>query len=132
MLVCGIGIDIFGTAVAATLLALPFTVGLAASGATPEEIAEQLLRNPTFFWVLAAVGSGLTLLAGYVAGRWAGCRPEIHGTAAGITSLVLTLPSFWAAETPVTPAPDWVTQAGLVLHVPLACFGGWLAGRRGH
>ncbi len=130
VLVSGIGVDIMGTSVVALLLSLPFTAASIGSGASPEAASQQLLQNPVFFWVLSLVGAGMTLLAGYVAGRWAGCRPEIHGTAAGVTSLVLTIPSLWGSEPPQTPAPDWFLHLSLALHLPLAVLGGWIAGRR--
>ncbi len=130
VLVSGIGVDILGTGVVAALLSLPFTAAAVGAGTTPEQASEQLLQNPLFFWVLSAIGSGMTVLAGYVAGRWAGCRPGIHGTAAGITSLVLMIPSLWGVEAPQTPAPGWFLYFSLAVHVPLASLGGWLAGRR--
>jgi len=126
VLLGGLGVDFLGTLVASLLMAIAWGTVVTLRGGDAGQV-EASLNSIAFLASASGVGGLLSLAGGYVAANWARRRSTTHGVAAGVLSLVLSLPFFLV---PGATVPLWLTVAGLVLHLPLAASGGYIAGRR--
>ena len=125
----GFLIDYLGTTLVSLVVAIPFAVAAVRSGATLEQMSQDVINAPLYLWPTTVAGSILTILGGYVAARWAANRYRLHGAAAGSVSLVLTLP-FVITAPAIDTFSAWLTYASLIVQIPLATLGGMLAERR--
>ncbi len=123
----GFGVDFVGTQLAFEAAAFAIGPRLIAGDPASAEFGLALMQEPAFYWPLFAVGTALVVAAGYVAARWVGERPVLFGGVAGMASLLPALAIFAVVGLPETAAPRWLDVASVVLHVPIACLGGWLA-----
>lgn len=129
VLVGGFVIDYLGTSVFSLIVMVPFAVVAVRSGTPIEQLSQTVLGSPLFLWPTTVVSLGFTVLGGYVAGRWAGNRFKLHGAAAGSISFFLSLP-FAFPDDGGGPLPAWLIHGGLLVQIPLAALGGWIAERR--
>ena len=68
----GLAVDIGGSYISATILAIAYSILLASRGLSPEEIEHHLINldtYSTFFIIAMAVGGLMTVLGGYVCAR---------------------------------------------------------------
>lgn len=125
VLVGGALIDFGGSQMAGFVVASLVAAVLLAQGLPPDRVAKELPGSPALVAVSYGVGSLLTVLGGYVAARWAGFRFVQHGASSGAVALLLGMPFLlMAAQWP------WWVWVGVVVQIPLAAAGGWLAQRR--
>lgn len=124
----GLLVDFGGTLLAAVVLValtglLAGAVG-AVRGVTPD--LDRLPRSPWFVAQTIVVGTGFSLLGGYVAGRGSPGAERLNGAvfAALTVSLSLALP---AGDPPLPPA--WVDVLSVALCLAAACGGAELARR---
>ena len=125
VLVCSLVIDVLGTLVVITVLAVFFAVSLAAGDVPEAEIQRQLLSDPVYNIVGMVLGLSLTLLSGFAAARWAKNQHTKHGLATGLVSTVFSLPFLFAAPSGEAFFPQWFNWAATAA-LPLL---GWLGGR---
>ena len=126
VLLGGLLVDFVGTIVVSVMLAVGLGTVLAATGyAEPEVI--RWLDSAFYLYVASAFGLLMTIIGGYVAGRWARTREVWHGALAGALSLVLGIPFFLLPE---STDPLWLNLVLLTIQIPAAMFGGSLARRR--
>lgn len=124
----GLLVDVGGTLVAALVL---FTLNAllaggvgAVRGVTPD--LERLPESPWFLAQTVVVGTGFSLLGGYVAGRLAPGAERLNGAVFAVltTSLGLLLPE---GEGPKTPG--WLTTLSVALCLAAALLGAELSRR---
>ena len=125
----GVGIDFIGTNVVGLVAMFSLGTSLVPLDPTSVEFGEELVRHPLYYWPMVVVGVSFLLAAGYAAGRWASHRPVFFAGVAGVSSLLLAALFMMGSGLPETAAPRWFDLGLFVLHVPIACLGGWLAGR---
>jgi len=118
-------IDFGGSQVLGVVVASLAAAMLLSRGLPPDQVQKELPTAPMFVALAYGLGSALTLVGGYVAARWAGFRFVQHGAAAGAVALLVGLP-FLLMATPWA----WHVYVGLVVQIPLAAAGGWLAQHR--
>ncbi|HTT38100.1 MAG TPA: hypothetical protein VMH32_10575 [Burkholderiales bacterium] len=119
--------DLGGTMIASIVLFVAFSVLLGASEGSAEQIGAQLQQSWPFLMTSMIVGSGFTVLGGYVAGRIARHSFLKHAFAAGAISFVVGIVLSGSEESPYS---GLLSLLAYTLHFPLALFGGWLAARR--
>lgn len=120
----GLVVDIGGTVVAGTVLAIGWGVALGASGATGEEINRFFRESSTFMWVNLCVGLGFTGLGAYVAARIANRAEYRFALMLGLCSLAigeLMLRMMASGE-----YPEWARLVSNLLILPVAFLGGHL------
>ena len=119
----GLATDIGGTLLATIIMALIYGAALGAAGVNSEEIAATLRASATdswFFYALALVGLGFSVLGGYVCARIAR-RSEMKLGA--ILAAASAVSGFFLAG-------DEQQQLGTLLSLTLLGFGAVLVGAR--
>jgi ABC-type lipoprotein release transport system permease subunit len=123
----GFAVDYVSSMSAAIAFSAAAMAWLRAQGA-PEADVERLFRGadaPLAFQVtLLILGTGGTLLGGYVAGRLGRHAPALHGFALGLVSLALG----WVAGD-VESAPAWYQLTAYATVVPTAVLGAFCVRR---
>jgi len=120
----GLVIDIAGTIVAGTIIAIGWGILLGAGGASGEEIDRFFRESSTFQWVGLCTGLTFTGLGAYVAARIANRSEYRFALMLGLCSLALgelMLRGLAGAD-----YPEWVRLVGNVLILPAAFVGGHL------
>jgi len=118
----GLGVDIGGTVVAGTVLAIAWGIMLASGGANGEEINRYFRESSTFMWVNLCVGLGFTGLGAYVAARIANRAEYRFALMLGLCSLAtgeLMLRLLASGE-----YPEWARLVSNLLILPVAFLGG--------
>lgn len=126
VLVSGIGVDFLGSNVAGAAIAAVAAAVLTAQGVPEDGLAAAVPVSAAFLVPSYVVGLSLTLLGGYVAARWAAGRFVHHAAASGLASLLVGSPFLIAGSESLA----WHSYLGILLQVPIAAAGGWLAARR--
>lgn len=106
------------------LFAAALSIVLIDPGSADHSLAERLSGTTALDWICLIFGLGLTGLGAFVCGRMVPNRELTHASAVGCLSLLVAL----LAGGGVNSHLDWYTFTGLVLTVPIAQFGGVLAG----
>jgi uncharacterized membrane protein len=122
----GVLVDIGGTVLASMLLLSWFVGDTIAPEMPPEEVEQimrQLSRDGAFLTASLVLGLAFTGLGGYVAARVATRELYLNAGLVGVVSLVLGL--VFGGQ-----APLWFEVAGVLLIVPAALYGGYLADRQ--
>jgi len=91
------------------------------------EIMAHLTHDWPFLMTSMLVGSGCTVLGGYVAGRLARHSFVKHALVAGLMSLAIGIVIFPPDDGPYSGI---MSLLGYGTHLPLAALGGWLAAQR--
>lgn len=122
----GVLADIGGSVLASVLL-LSLFVGDAIAPDMPPEDVEQVMRrlsqDGAFLTISLLLGLAFTGLGGYVAARIARRELYLNAGLVGVISLLLGL--LFGGQ-----APFWFEAAGVLLIVPVALYGGYLADRQ--
>ena len=122
----GVLADIGGSVLASALL-LSLFVGDAIAPDMPPEDVEQVMRrlsqDGAFLTISLLLGLAFTGLGGYVAARVARRELYLNAGLVGVISLLLGL--LFGGQ-----APFWFEAAGVLLIVPVALYGGYLADRQ--
>jgi hypothetical protein len=118
----GLVVDIGGSIVGGTILAIAWGILLGAGGASGDQIDGFFRESHTFQWVSLCTGLGFTGLGAYVAARIAN-RAEYR------FALMLGLCSLASSELMVrlfasSDYPEWTRLVGTVLVLPVAFVGG--------
>ena len=121
-IVLGLLVDIGGTVIAGTALAIAWGIALGSSGASGEEINRFFRESSTFMWVNVCLGLGFTGLGAYVAARTAN-RAEYR------IALMLGLCSLAIGELMLRTMagggyPEWARLVSNLLILPVAFLGG--------
>lgn len=116
----GVLVDISTTFLFAATLA----VVLVDPGSSDVSLAQRIMGTEVLEWLCLIGGLSLTALGAFVCGRMVPDRELSHASAVGCFSLLAAL--LLGAGT--DPFGDWFTFTGLILTVPVAQFGGVLAG----
>lgn len=106
------------------LFAATLSVILIDPGSSSVSLAERVYGTNLIDWACLIGGLSLTALGAFVCGRMVPERELTHASAVGCLSLLAAI----FAGGGVGPHLDWFTFTGLVLTVPVAQFGGVLAG----
>ena len=122
----GAAADLGGSTIAGIVLVILFSITAGPSQGSAEDVLGQLARSWPFLMTSMIVGGAFTVLGGYVAARLARHSVLKHALAAGALSLVLGILFFGGDDGPYS---GLVAIVGYGLHLPLALFGGWIAGR---
>jgi len=120
----GLAVDIGGTIVAGTVLAIAWGIMLGSSGASGEEINRFFRESSTFMWVNLLVGLGFTGLGAYVAARIANRAEYRFALMLGLCSLAigeLMLRLMTSGD-----YPEWARLVSNLLILPVAFLGGHL------
>jgi len=120
----GLAVDIGGTIVAGTVLAIAWGIMLGSSGASGEEINRFFRESSTFMWVNLLVGLGFTGLGAYVAARIANRAEYRFALMLGLCSLAigeLMLRMMTSGD-----YPEWARLVSNLLILPVAFLGGHL------
>jgi hypothetical protein len=124
--VIGAATDLGGSTIAGIALVIVFSITAGQGQGSAEDVLGQLALSWPFLMSSMIVGGALTVLGGYVAGRLARHSFLKHALAAGALSLLFGILFFGGDDGPYS---GLVAIVGYGLHLPLAVFGGWLAGR---
>lgn len=92
--VLGLLVDIGGTFLVGLIFSIGYSVVLASTGSSPEEVMTalgEIGRNRTTFLILAALGCACSVLGGYVCARISRCTDYRLGLILGILSAVIGL-----------------------------------------
>jgi len=120
----GFAIDIVGSVIGGTVLAVAWGILLGAGGASGEEIDRFFRESDTFIWASLGVGLGFTALGAYVAARIANRAEYRVALMVGLCSLAfgeLMLHALGSAD-----YPEWARLVGNLLVLPVAFLGGHL------
>ena len=120
VLLGGLGVDFIGTRAVGIVMGIVGAVVISATGGDTEAWRESAL----YVALSHLLDAAMTLAGGFVAATWARNRPLLHSLAAGGLSLALVFVLGTGR-----PDPLWLAILGLVLHLPLAASGGYLASR---
>lgn len=120
--IAGWATDIVGTQVFGFILGMILMLGAGLSGG--ELDVEALAESTGFLLFLLPCGLAFTVLGGGVAGVVARRDPVWHALAAGILSLLTSILMLLGGH----EQPFWFTVTGIVLTLPAALLGGFLAG----
>jgi hypothetical protein len=126
----GLLVDIVGTISVAITGMIVLGVVWGAQGVKPQDVeakAEQLSQDVSFLLIAAAIGTGFTILGGYVAGRVCRTGPVLHGALVGLVGILLGLVLFVAFPTEMQKGPEWYTVGSFLVPIPAGAFGGYLA-----
>ena len=117
----GVLVDIGGTIVAALIFAIVYSIILSQQGYSPDEIESMMTTSSFVYFVGLILGLGCTVLGGFVCGRITKREEVKHSALVGLVGLVLALLSTGG------PEPIWYQIIGVILTVPLAVVGGYIA-----
>ena len=120
----GLAVDIGGTVVAGTALAIAWGVVLGSGGASGEEINRFFRESSSFMWVNLCVGLGFTGLGAYIAARIANRAEYRFALMLGLCSLAigeLMLRMLASGD-----YPEWARLVSNLLILPVAFLGGHL------
>jgi len=123
-IVLGLVVDVAGTIVAGTVLAIGWGIMLGASGASGAEIDRFFRESTTFQWVGLCTGLAFTGFGAYVAARVANRSEYRFALMLGLCSLAfgeLVLGGLVDGD-----YPEWARLLGNVLMLPVAFAGGHL------
>ncbi len=120
----GLAVDVVGTIVAGSVIAIGWGIALGAGGASPEAIDRFFRESSAFQWVGLATGLAFTGLGAYVAARIANRSEYRFALMLGLCSLAfgeLVLSHMGGGD-----YPEWARLVGNVLTLPVAFAGGHL------
>jgi len=120
----GLAVDIAGTVVAGTVMAIGWGIVLGAGGASAEDIDRFFRESTAFQWTGLGIGLAFTGLGAYVAARIANRAEYRFALLLGLCSLAfgeIVLGGMSDAS-----YPEWVRLVGNVLMLPAAFVGGHL------
>jgi hypothetical protein len=123
-IVLGLVVDVAGTMVAGTIIAIGWGIMLGASGAGAEEIDRFFRESSAFQWVGLCTGLAFTGLGAYVAARIANRSEYRFALMLGLCSLAfgeLVLGGLVDGD-----YPEWARLVGNLLMLPVAFVGGHL------
>jgi hypothetical protein len=118
----GLFIDIGGSIVGGTILAVAWGILLGAGGASGEEMNRFFRESDAFQWASLGTGLAFTALGAYVAARIANRAEYRYALMLGLCSLAfseLMLRMFAGGD-----YPEWVRLVGNLLVLPAAFLGG--------
>ena len=122
--VAGFLIDVVGSVIGGTVLAVAWGILLGAGGASGEEVDRFFRESDTFMWASLIVGLAFTALGAYVAARIANRAEYRYALMVGLCSLAfgeLMLHAFGSGD-----YPEWARLVGNLLVLPAAFLGGHL------
>ena len=120
----GLAVDIGGSIVGGTVLAIAWGIVLGAGGATGEEIDRFFRESGTFQWASLLTGLAFTGVGAYVAARIANRAEYRYALMLGLCSLAfseLMMRVFAGGD-----YPEWARLVGNLLILPVALLGGHL------
>jgi hypothetical protein len=120
----GLTVDVVGTIVAGSVIAIGWGIALGAGGARPEEIDRFFRESTAFQWVGLCTGLAFTGLGAFVAARIANRSEYRFALMLGLCSLAfgeLVLGHIAEGD-----YPEWARLVGNVLMLPVAFVGGHL------
>ena len=117
----GVLVDIGGSMVAAVIFAIIYSIFLAQQGYSPDEIESMMTTSSLVYFVSLILGLACTVLGGFVCARIAKREEVKHSAIVGAVGVVLALLSTGG------PEPIWYLIIGVILTVPLAVVGGYIA-----
>jgi len=120
----GLAVDIGGSVVGGTILAVAWGILLGAGGASGEEIDRFFRESPTFQWVSLCVGLAFTGLGAYVAARIANRAEYRFALMLGLCSLAFS--ELMLRLLAGGDYPEWARLMGNLLILPAAFLGGHL------
>jgi hypothetical protein len=121
-IVAGFLIDVVGSVIGGTVLAVAWGVLLGARGASGEDVERFFRESDTFIWASLAVGLAFTALGAYVAARIANRVEYRFALTVGLCSLAfseLMLHALGSGD-----YPEWARLVGNLLVLPVAFLGG--------
>ena len=107
--------------VVAVIFAIIYSIFLAQQGYSPDEIESMMTTSSLVYLVSLMLGLGCTVLGRFVCARIAKREEVKHSAIMGVAGLVLALLSTGG------PEPIWYLIIGVILTVPLAVVGGYIA-----
>jgi len=123
-ILAGLVVDIAGTVVAGTIIAIGWSVVLGAGGASAEDIDRFFRQSTAFQWVGLCTGLAFTGLGAYVAARIANRAEYRFALMLGLCSLAFG--ELVLSGRAGTDYPEWTRLLGNVLMLPVAFAGGHL------
>lgn len=118
----GLAVDVGGTAVVGTLIAIAWGVALGAGGASAAEIDRFFRESTAFLWVGLGTGLAFSALGGYVAARIANRAEYRFALMLGLFSLAFG--ELMLRGVGDTGYPEWARLVGNLLVLPAAFAGG--------
>lgn len=124
--VVGIIVDIVGSVVVGVILGIVIAIAIIARGPFSQS-AFLAIKASVLAETIGLIGTTVsTCIGAYVASRLAGEAELWNAIAVGVAALVVGL--VLAVLVP-SATPGWKVAAGMILTLPAALLGGWLAGR---
>jgi hypothetical protein len=120
----GLAVDIGGSIVGGTVLAIAWGILLGAGGASGDEIDRFFRSSDTFQWVSLCTGLGFTGLGAYVAARIANRAEYRFALMLGLCSLAFS--ELMVRMLAGGDYPEWTRLIGTLLVLPVAFLGGHL------
>ncbi|MGH7771248.1 MAG: hypothetical protein ACREQA_03345 [Candidatus Binatia bacterium] len=118
-------VDIGGTGLASVVIATIVGVILALLGVSEAEVDARLIQSYAFLIGGLIVGLGFTFLGGLVAARLAKAAKIMHSSAVGVIGLLLALVFYSPMDFGAYPL--WYRLTALILMIPIATLGGYIA-----
>lgn len=126
-IILGLLVDVVATNVAVVVVSIAAAAVLMQGGESTYAITQILQQSTSYQGMLIAIGVGGSVFGGYVTARVAQRCELRHAAATGIASILLSL--VLLALLP-DGQPQWALAAGLIVILPSALLGGYLARRR--
>jgi len=120
----GATVDIAGSLVMSTIVGIAAITGMLVRGESAETIVADLPASQALLIFVAAGGLLMSLAGGYVAANIANAGHLRHALWAGLLSTLLNIAMVWLVG---DSGPFWLTGTTMLLIVPCAILGGWLA-----
>ena len=117
----GVLVDIAGSLITALIFAIVYSIILSQQGHSTTEIESMMTGSSFVYLVSLILGLGCTVLGGFVCARIAKREEVKHSAIMGVGGLVLSLLSTG------DPEPVWYLIIGVILTVPMAVVGGYIA-----
>lgn len=117
----GVAVDVLGSQIVGTLVAIPLDIWLGTQGMRPENMVNVMTTSLFFLLPAFIVGLAMDVFGGYLAAMWADKNKFAHAVIVGILSLALGL-AMGSLGTEVMPI--WFRLSSLLI-VPAAALGGW-------
>jgi hypothetical protein len=130
----GLLVDIVGTISVGIAAMIVLGVVWGAQGIKPQDVeakAERLTEDPLFLLASAIVGTGFTVLGGYIAGRVCESGSVLHGALVGLVGDLLGLVLLVVFPAEMQKGSDWFTVGSFLVTIPAGAFGGYLASLHG-
>lgn len=120
----GLAVDIGGSIVGGTILAIVWGIVLGAGGASSEEIDRFFRESQTFLWASLCTGLAFTGVGAYVTARIANRAEYRFALMLGLCSLAFS--ELMLRMLSSDAYPEWARLVGTLLVLPVAFLGGHL------